>query len=375
MAVLDHLIEKQSRLVGTTHHGILKNYGYTRQGVENASMDFDSRTLSPTYRIINGIPGESRALDIAARNGLLPEIIAKARSYLDEERSDVSALITGLKEKHRELDEAAQKTKTEVIRLREERRRSDLKELRLRQKEAELKAGAAGKLRLLLDESRKTLENLVRELREGELTREKTRKVKDFLNEFARNVADENAALDVEERAIAEERRRMEAGETVMAGTSVAGTLAPGIEVFAGERKCRGRILRLDKKTAAGNYWIVETGSLKISFPENELVIAAPSKHELKPLIAAADLASSAQAAFELNLLGMRLEEAIDALRRQIDAAVLSGLKEFAVVHGKGDGILQKGVHDYLKHEKTVADYYFSRPELGGFGRTEVILR
>jgi DNA mismatch repair protein MutS2 len=167
----------------------------------------------------------------------------------------------------------------------------------------------------------------------------------------------------------------METGAADTAGTGAGGTFAPGVEVFAGERRRRGVIARLDKKTANGNCWVVEIGSLKVSFPESELAIAAPSKQELKPLIAAADLASSAQAAFELNLLGMRLEEALEALRRQIDAAVLSGLKEFSVVHGKGDGILQKGVHEYLKHEKAVADFYFSRPELGGFGRTEVILR
>jgi DNA mismatch repair protein MutS2 len=70
-----------------------------------------------------------------------------------------------------------------------------------------------------------------------------------------------------------------------------------------------------------------------------------------------------------------RLEEALAALERQMDAAVLAGLHEFSVVHGKGDGILQKGVHDFLKKQPAVADYYFSRPELGGFGRTEVILR
>jgi DNA mismatch repair protein MutS2 len=379
MAIIDHLIEKKSRLIITTHHGILKNYGYTRQGVQNAAAEFDIGTLSPTYRIIIGIPGESRALDIAARNGLPVEIVERARAYLDDERSDVSALIRGLKEKHRELDEAAQKTKAEGIRLREERRRSDLKELRLRQKEAELKAGAAGKLRLLLDESRKTLENLVREVREGELSRDKTLKVKEFLNELARNVEAENAALDEEERALAEEQRRVEAAaqgaDTSAGGGKERPGIAPGVEVFAGGHRRRGLVLRLDKKSPAGNSWIVEIGSLKISFPEKDLIPAVPAKSELKPLIAAADLAPSSQAAFETNLLGMRLEEALEALRRQIDAAVLSGLKEFSVVHGKGGGVLQKGVHDYLKNEPAVADYYFSRPELGGFGRTEVILK
>nr|AGS52585.1 MutS2 family protein [uncultured bacterium contig00042] len=71
----------------------------------------------------------------------------------------------------------------------------------------------------------------------------------------------------------------------------------------------------------------------------------------------------------------MRLEEATEALRRQIENASLSGLKSFAVIHGTGTGVLQKGIHDYLKNDPAVEDYFFARPELGGFGRTEVILR
>jgi DNA mismatch repair protein MutS2 len=375
MAVLDRLIGKKARLLITTHHGVLKNYGYAREEVENASVEFDSRTLSPTYRIITGIPGESRALEIAGRNGLPPEIIERAKSYLHDGRSDISEMISQLREKHREFDALEEKMRLEENRLRDERRNSDLKELRLRQKELELKAGHAGKLRLLLDESRKTLENLVRELKEGAsstegaLSREQTLKVKGFLNELAQTVEAENAALDEEERAIAKERRRDETtGET-------AASFAPGMEVLAGESKRRGVLVRLDKKSPSGNTWIVEIGSLKISFPEQELVPAAPGRKTRKPLAAQVDFAEAPTARSEINLCGMRLEEALDSLRRQTEASMLCGLKSFAVIHGKGDGILQRGVHDWLKKDPFVADYYFSHPELGGFGRTEVVMK
>jgi DNA mismatch repair protein MutS2 len=375
MAVLDRLIEKKTRLLITTHHGILKNYGYTREEVENASVEFDPRTLSPTYRIITGIPGESRALEIAGRNGLPPEIIERAKSYLDDGRSDISEMISGLKEKHRELDALEQKARLEEDRLRDERRKSDLKELRLRQKELELKAGHAGKLRLLLDESRKTLENLVRELKEGAassqdaLSREQMLKVKGFLNELAQTVEAENAALDEEERAIAKERRRADTGG------EPAASFAPGMEVLAGESKRRGVLVRLDKKTAVGNTWIVEIGSLKISFPEQELVPAAPTRGKPQPVTAQVDWAEVPVVRAEINLCGMRLEDALEALRRQTEASMLCGLKTFAVIHGKGEGILQRGVHEWLKKDPFVADYYFSHPELGGFGRTEVVLK
>jgi DNA mismatch repair protein MutS2 len=362
---LDYLIGKNSRMIITTHHGILKNYGYTRQGVENASVEFDAQTLSPTYKIINGIPGESRALDIAAANGLDSGIVAAARKYIGEEKSDVSAMIKGLEQKQRELAGIEKKSEIEQNKLKEDKRKADLKELRLRQKEAELKRESVGKLQLLLSESRKTLENLVREVKEGELDREKTLKVKEFLSELARNVGIESAALDEEERAVREQFK--------IAEDEAPDIFAQGMEVLAGSSKQRGFIVREDKKSATGKSWIVKVGSLKISFAEKDLIPAAPVKPNLSPSWAAEY--SAAPAVFELKLLGMRLEEATEALRRQIEAASLSGLKTFSVVHGKGTGILQKGIHDYLKRDPAVADYYFSRPEMGGFGRTEVVLK
>ena len=143
--------------------------------------------------------------------------------------------------------------------------------------------------------------------------------------------------------------------------------------MYIGESRRRGVLVRRDKKSPAGTTWVVATGSLKASFPERELSPAAPAQRQ--PVTATVDLAAAADVRAEVNLRGMRMEEALDVLRRQTDAAALHGLKHFSVVHGKGDGILQKGVHEWLKQEPAVAEYYFSRPELGGFGRTEVVLR
>jgi DNA mismatch repair protein MutS2 len=409
MAILDHFIEKKSTVILTTHHGMLKNYGYSRHGVENASVEFDRRTLSPTYRIIMGIPGESRAVDIAARNGLPPALVDAAKGYLDGERSDISALIRGLKEKHRELDEAARSVREKETRIREDRRRTDLKELTLRQKEYLLKKEGAKEFRRLLLESRKTLENLVREIREGELTRDKNLRVKEFIRELEAGSAAMDAALETEEKNLAALAAEGEvpytAGGSSVAGVvsgaaskagipSGAGTIGPGMEVLAGPSRRRGTVIRRDRKGRAGSAvspqdspspgdpaWIVEIGSVRMSFPGEELV---PVQGTPGPGLSARGSAGwSAElvpdedraAKLELRLLGMKLEEALEALRRQIDAAILAGLREFSVIHGKGDGVLQRGVQNYLKKDPAVADYYFSRPEFGGFGRTEVVLK
>jgi len=376
MAILDHFIEKKASLIITTHHGILKNYGYTREGVENASMEFDSRTLSPTYRIVMGIPGESRAVDIAAKNGFPPALVKQARSYLDEERSDVSALIAGLKEKHRELEAAAEAGKREETRLLEERRKSDLKELRLKQKELQLRQEGVGSLGNLLGESRKTLENLVRELREGELDKDKTRKVKEFLSGLEANFKAESANLEKENLALASERRRLEDGAP---DSGDEPGFSAGMEVLAGENRRRGRIVRLDKKGSGEDpsSWVVEIGSLKMSFPEKDLVPVSTDAQSVRRKNAswAVELAPASPVQAELRLRGMRFSDAMEALSKQLDAAVIGGLSQFAVIHGKGEGILQKGVHDFLRNDPRVADFFFSRPEIGGFGRTEVILK
>ena len=406
MAILDHFMEKQVRLMVTTHQGSLKHYGYTQEQVENASVEFDAQTLSPTYRILMGVPGESRAVDMAARKGIPGTIISRARSYLQDERADVSALIRGLTMKHQELNAALERQQQEEQQLREERRQADLRELRLRQQEGELKAEGVRKLRRFLEESRKTLENLVREVKEGELSREKTVKVKQFLHDLETTVATEDAALQEDMRLLAAEaldpqtalssipqapwglatQQRPETQDphhpspseapNPLAGNGLHErpspfSVKPGTPVLVGKYQRPGRVFRADKNGS----WVVEIGSLKMSFPEQALYPFPAAEEQPQPVIALPDLASDGSPRFELNLRGMRLEEAIEALRRQIDAAVLSGLREFSVIHGKGEGVLQQGVHTFLKEQSQVAEYYFSRPELGGFGRTQVVMK
>jgi DNA mismatch repair protein MutS2 len=115
-----------------------------------------------------------------------------------------------------------------------------------------------------------------------------------------------------------------------------------------------------------------------MSFSEKDLVPVSPEARgaaSRKSATWAVDLAPASQVQAELRLRGMRFSDAMEALGKQLDAAVLGGLRQFAVIHGKGEGILQKGVHDFLKNDTRVADFFFSRPEAGGFGRTEVILK
>lgn len=105
MAVIDSLLEKNSFVLVTTHHGVLKNYGYTNSKCVNASVEFNSESLRPTYKLLVGVSGESHAIDIALNSGLPQNVVEQAKSYISNQQADVSSLIKGLTEKHIELEE------------------------------------------------------------------------------------------------------------------------------------------------------------------------------------------------------------------------------------------------------------------------------
>ncbi|MGD9938519.1 MAG: endonuclease MutS2 [Clostridia bacterium] len=357
MALLDLFIDRGALTLVTTHHGILKNFGYTKPGVLNASVDFDKDTLSPTYRIMMGVPGESRALDIAARNGLGKEVVDGASRYLRDERTDISALIRGLSEKHRELDSIRIEEKRRLRDAMEEQRKADLKEIKLRQKELELRSHGVSELKALLAESRKTLENMVRQLKEGELTREKTLEVKEFLSAM-------DAKVNSAERELKAQVRELKTGsrETALIGEGSPVVILPG--------RRRGRVLR----AAKGGKWVVETDAMRVTVSADDLELTQELASAAPAVSVEPASSRSNRASIVLDIRGFRLVEAVATLERQLDAATMEGLQSFSIIHGTGEGVLQQGVRDTLSRYPGVVEFQYARPEEGGHGKTVVIL-
>ena len=355
IALLDYFSERNTKVIATTHHGAIKNYAISRDRFRSASMEFDLNTLSPTYRVIPEIPGESHALEIAERTGVRDEIIDRARGYLSNCKSGTSELLNSLWKKQKELLLQEDELKKREEKLKEDTRKVDLMKLQLRQRDDEIKRGEISELKRFLDTSRKELENLVRELREGEITRKKTRGVKEFIK-------------SVEERARIEEMSIEKAKD----GTefSEEKNFKPGMEVYIGKAKTRAKLIREEKK----GKWLVTTDSLKMVVSREDIMPAlvdsdkdvdfevSPVRIEGKP-------------DYHMDVRGQQLEEALNNVVTQIDRAILSGLYEFCIIHGKGEGVLQRGIHEYLRNNSLVDDYYFSPPEMGGFGKTVVKLK
>lgn len=422
MAALDTLIERNSFVIVTTHHGILKNYGYTHPKCINASVEFDNTTLRPTYRLLMGIPGESHALDIAVRSGLPEDIVQKAREYISSEQADVSTLIKGLTAKHEELDELQRQERIQNAELQQKALKLHEREIKAKEHEIELQKAEHASSTEFLRQTRSRLENLVRELREGEITREKTLGVKQFITMLEEQVEQQTTAIEEQQKILEEEKenaskeqalyaengmrlakfkenkstsnkktkRRLSNAEA-LATASVQEQIAaipktkktvpiqlllePGIEVFAGAARRRGTLISKNKNGS----WIVQFGSLKMSVPQNQLVPVEPERAptaeiNIESVTSSSIIIEDETPKFELRLLGMRYEEAMKALEHQVDLCAIHNFKEFSVIHGKGSGILQQAVHDYLSHYPGVKEFHFAQPEDGGTGKTYVSL-
>ena len=427
MAALDTFIERGSFVITTTHHGILKNYGYTNAHCINASVEFDGTTLSPTYRLLMGVPGESHALDIALRSGINNSIVEKAKSYITNQQADVSTLITGLTAKHSELDDLIRENKMHGSKLEQKELRLHEREVALRERELSLKEKEQQKDSVFVRETRSQLENLVRKLREGEINREKTLGVKNFLEDISEqlelnkdSLETENKNLEQEKKSLSEEKEKIASNGIRLSSLNarksssnkktkqrlsnsealknavplepsrqtqkkaqknplpVKTELAPGTEVFVGRERRRGTLVSLNRNGS----WLVQIGALKMSIPAQQIMPVTPvqSIQDQSHIQTKADYeletvsSENEKPAFELRLLGMRYEDAIKALEKQLDLCAIHNFKNFSVIHGKGNGILQQAVHDYLSNYPGVKNFSFAQPEDGGFGKTYVEL-
>jgi len=424
MAALDTLIQKEAFVLVTTHHGILKNYGYTHPSCINASVEFGQDTLAPTYRLLMGVPGESHAIDIALRSGLPADIVNQAKTYISTQQADVSTLIQGLTAKHAELDDLIKAQKIKDEELQNLNLKLMNKQNTLKEKEIELQKQEHTQSSVFLKETRKELENLVRYLREGEITREKTLAVKQFIAELEEDVNKQVDIIEKEEESLKENLARAQETEFIMAKNGMRigkikdrknsskktkATLSntealkyakamplpeskqkaeqkkntlpsdilfqPGVEVYAGTARRKGVLIHKGKD----NVWTVQFGSMKMNVPQRQLMVIPPKEQSPATTVSietySHDISlDTEKPVFELRLLGLRFEQAMKALEKQLDLCTIHNFRQFSIVHGKGSGILQQGVHDYLSHYPGVKEFRFAPPEEGGTGKTYVTL-
>ena len=362
-SILEFCTKKAALTLTTSHHGVLKQYAYGTDTVQNVSMEFDEKTLEPTFKVIEGLPGESHAIDTARRMRLPKTVTMNAQKYMGQEAMKISSIIRNLETLRREAEQDKVLLERRLRGIENEENHIEKEKRRLQAYEYRLKKGSLNEFDSFMKNSRRDLENLVAEMRSGEITHEKTRKMKSFFNEI----------LEKEEelrREIAEgEERLNELLPEDDNSDEDAVELKVGMDVLCGPSGREGTVIRDEGK----GRWQVSIGPMKFTFSETELRIPRRSK---KVSSYSFDQNSRAPVPkLTIDLRGYRLLEALEAIDSQIEACCIHGLKNFSIIHGYGDGILSAGIHKHLDGNALVEAFKFAVPEDGGQGKTYVSLK
>lgn len=356
IAILDYIASKQSYVIASTHYPELKAYGYDRPKTINASMEFDGDTLQPTYQLLLGVPGRSNAFDISKRLGLPSIIIDQARGLLSEEDQDLNAMISDLEQKRRRAQRDADKMRHQL----------ELSTQLLEDLQKETEQFKANKARLLeeakerantlIEQSKDDADKILSEIRELQL-RSKQSTVKEH-----EMIEKKTALTDLKhEQALKKNKvlRKEKAKKALQVGQSV--------EVLSFGQ--RGTLVEKvnDKE------WVVQMGIIKMKIDVEDLSPIAEAQEAKQQVIVKSARASHVSS--ELDLRGKRYEEAMKDLDLYIDAAILANYPRVTIIHGRGTGAIQQGVHKTLRSHRSVASFEFAPMNTGGNGATIVTFK
>ena len=347
-SILAAMADRGATILASTHYGELKAFAYNVPGFTNAAMEFDPRTLRPTYHLLMGTPGASQALRIAERYGIPSEVVEQARGSLGDEAQDLALML--------------------------ERLESAQRQARLAQSEADRRAAALKK-----DEA-----VAKRKLAEAdEIRRTANDKAQSVIEAALREIRLEAARLFDEVKAGDRERARIGLKELDAAGTELARSFAPKVRRPKNAPAVRkGAIVRLAGHSQVGHVLDdpkegrvpVQLGTLKMTVPVASLEPVDRMPQELVKARPNIRLAKALTASPEVDLRHLRAEEAVRELERFLDDAALGGLDRVRIVHGKGEGVLRSVVQGALKGNQAVADFRDGDATEGGAGVTVATL-
>ena len=353
ISILDFLKTKHAKTLATTHYPELKAYGVESVGVENASMAFDLDNFRPTYRLVQGVPGRSNALEISRRLGLSSQILEEAAGFLTEDEHDVNVMIASLEQKNQEMTESARQIKSlekdnqllhhDLTRALENFNRDREKELNKARQEAQ------DIVKVAVEEADHILKNLQEKslLKPHEII-----DAKHQLGELAPEIVDLSK-------------------NKVLKKAKAKRGLKPGVEVLVLSYNQRGNLVRLAKD----GRWEVQMGLITTKLSEDEFEPIEPEETVKKVKTKAVKKTVTSNIKAHLDLRGVRYEEAQKMLDDYMDQALLANLHQITIVHGIGTGVIRDMVREYLQRSRHVKSYTYAPQNAGGSGASIVTLK
>lgn len=357
VSILEHIRKKRCLTIATTHYSELKQYALTQEGVENGSVEFDVSTLSPTYRLIIGVPGKSNAFEISRKLGLADEIIDAARSMMQTETLEMEEILQELELEKKKVEWERVESKRLYEEARLEKEALDEKLDRLEKQKEKMLRNAKHEASKIARSAKEESERIIKELqamREYADSKGWNKKLEDLRREMRGEVRKRDS--QTQERLMERVRKKQEPMEL-------------GDEVYAPSLNQEGEILEIDrnKRTA-----LVLFGSMRMNVPLNTLEKRKMKKQTFVNKISHGSGGGKSSVKDEIDLRGMDLETALDETHQYVDQAYLSGLPSVTVIHGIGTNVLRNGVQGLLKTIPYIERYRPGAYGEGGKGVTIV---
>ena len=362
IAILEDVHMAGAKCIATTHYTEIKNYALTTEGVENAAVEFDLETLSPTYRLLLGVPGKSNAFEISTKLGLSSHVINRAKEFIDSDNIAIEDVLQNV-EKNR-IKSEEEKREAERLKLEIERLKNDYEERlkRFTEKRDKMMERAKAEALKITRQAKEDVDNVIKELRKLEQERaskEKNQKIEQLKKEITNSMGSLQPTIKsmIEPKVASKEIK----------------DLKPGEEVKIITLNQQGSVVSVDnnKKEA-----VVQIGIMKMTLPFKSLQRAKKDpKTTVTKQTRKIIKSKSGNIKSEVDLRGLNLEEAIMEVEKYLDDAYVAGLENVTVIHGIGTGVLKSGLQDILKKNKHVKSQRAGEYGEGGAGVTIVTLK
>ncbi len=355
VAILEEFKSRNSICVATTHYSQLKSYAFTTEGVENASVEFDVETLSPTYRLIMGIPGGSNAFEIAIRLGIPENLIENARSLLEEDELAVEEIIRDLNQERQKYIEKNTELEKKEARLKRREEKIQKREEELEEKKDEIIERTREKARRQLKRLRARSKEIISELKNQDFTDKKQ------IDRFETRLNEELKEFGRQFKPPREEEKSKD----------VDYDFSPGDRVKIRSVGQQGEIISIDEEK---NEVEVQAGIMQVTADKSDLVPVESTEEATEKTVKKYQVKKSSSVSPSLDLRGKRYEEAQKDVDKYLDDAFLAGLNEVEIIHGKGSGALRRAVREIVEGHDHVKDFRGGQEKEGGMGVTIVSL-
>ncbi len=365
-AILEHIRDIGANCVATTHYSELKLYALSTAGVENASCEFNVETLSPTYRLLIGVPGKSNAFAISGKLGLPNEIIARSKAMLSEENIQFEDILTSIEKNRQSAEKDSEETGRMRLEIEDLKRQLEQEREKIEKQKDKIYDRAREKADKIIQKAQEETEELLSKFKQAQKERDE--------QDALKVMAELKRELGLKQKKNRPPKARTEKPKKI--GVLNINSLKLGATVMLDDLGDKGSILSINKKD---NTVVVQVGIMKITSKVENLTLlhdeeGKTPKGGYTPKQSGGGLRTGSVKS-EVDLRGMLLEEAMLEADKFLDEASMAGLHCVSIIHGKGTGTLRNGITQMLRKHPQVKSFRLGKYGEGENGVTIVELK